>query len=217
MPVYNAAPHLAEAIRSCLNQTYQNIELVIVDDGSTDSSKKVIDYFLSDKRVKYYYKENGGPASAMNYGIDKAKGEIISFAAADDIQLLNKVEVIVQSLKRADFCYSGYYHANIYGQAWQEVHPKPLTKENIKNNDCMSGEAVAGKKKVFEAVRFRDLQVNEDMALSWDLYKSGFKYAMIDIPLFNYRLLPTGVSYSRKKEVDDITKKIQEEIDEEKN
>jgi len=218
MPTYNNAAYLIEAVNSCLNQTYKNIELVIVDDGSTDSTPKLIDYInKKNKNVYIYHKDNGGPSSAMNYAIDKCKGEIICFAASDDIQLPNKVKIIVESLEDVDFCYSGYYHANVYGQAVEEVHPKPLTKENIKNNDCMSGGALAGYKYVFDKIKFRDYQVNEDMSMAWDLFNSHFKYAMIDIPTFRYRLLKTGVSYSKKKDVEKITEEIKKEIDETKN
>ena len=217
MPCYNAAPYIAEAIKSCLYQTCGDFELIIVNDGSTDSSKKIINYFLSQsEKIRYFEKENGGPSSAMNYGIEQAKGEIILFVSADDIQLPNRLEVIKETFKnKIDFCYSGYNHANIKAQPWEYVSPKHLTYENIKNNVCMSGGAISGRKYVFDKIKFRDVKVNEDMGLALDLFKSKFKYAMIDVPLFNYRLLPTGMSYSRKKEVEEITKQIIKEIDEE--
>jgi glycosyltransferase involved in cell wall biosynthesis len=215
MPLYNHAAYVAEAIKSCLYQTNKDWELIIVDDGSTDSSKIVVDYFLkNDQRIKYFYKENGGPASAMNYGIEKSNGDIICFAASDDIQLKDKIQILTDSFKKKiDFLYTGYYHSNIHAQPWEEVHPKPLTLENIKKNNCMSGGAVACRKSVFEKIKFRDLQSNEDMAFAWDLYKLKLKYAVVDIPTFNYRLLPTGLSYSNREKVEEITQDIIKEID----
>jgi len=212
MPVFNGAAYIADAIRSCLYQNYSKLNLIIVDDGSTDSTKKVVQYF-TDPRIKYYYKENGGPASAMNYGIEHSNGDAVCFAAHDDIQLPDRLEVLNTTFQqKIDFCYSGYNHSNKYAQPWEYVPPKPLTAENIKNNTCMSGGSVALRRYVFDKIKFRDLPFNEDMGLSVDLYLSKLKYAMIDMPLFNYRLLLNGLSASKKKEVEKITAKLSEEL-----
>jgi len=220
MPTYNHAEYLVEAVNSCLNQSYGNIELIVINDGSTDSTSQLMKYYKNDKRVKYYEKENTGLADTENFGISKAKGKIIARADSDDIQLNTKIQIIVEALEKADFCYTGYYHANIYGQAWEEVHPKEFTLENIYNNNCCSGCAIAYWKDRIKTKYRPEFRVNEDMAFLWDLYKEkekkGLNYALVDIPTFNYRLLSTGMSYKRKKEVEKITKIIQKEIDDEK-
>ena len=217
MPSYNNAEYLVEAVNSCLDQTYGHFEVIIVNDGSTDSTPKLLNYLSKDGRIKVYNKKNGGPASDMNYGIEKSTGDIICFAASDDIQLKNKLQVLAETFEqKVDFCYTGYYHGNIYGQPWEEVHPKPLNKENIYNNDCASGGGLAFRRKVFDKVKFRDMKVNEDQAFIWDLYKKKYKYALVDIPTYIYRLLPTGMSFSRKDEVEKETKKLHKEIDDEK-
>jgi len=84
MPAYNAAEHIAEAIESVLIQNYQNFELIIVDDGSTDNTNEVVTRFDDDK-IKYFYKNNTGVASARNLGIEKAKGIFIINLDADDM------------------------------------------------------------------------------------------------------------------------------------
>ncbi len=215
MPVYNAAPYLAEAIRSCLSQN-SPFELIIINDASKDSSQKIIDWFVSKNSniVSLTLPENHGPAFAMNRGIEKATGDIICFAAADDIQERDKVKIILEAFQnKIDFCYTGYYHASIKGQIHSEVHPKPLTVENIKANDCASGGGLALTKKVALKIPFReDLRVNEDSAILVDLYKAKLKYAVVDIPTFRYRLLQTGISYSKKKEVEAITEKLMKEL-----
>lgn len=217
MPTYNNAEYIVEAIKSCLNQTYPDFELIIVNDGSTDSTPKILDFYSKEPKIKIFTKENGGPASAMNYGIKRASGDIICFAASDDIQMNNKCQILAETFKeKIDFCYTSYYHGNIYGQPWEEVHPKPLSFESIYENDCASGGGLAFRKEVFDKVKFRDLRVNEDMAFIWDLFRNNYKYALVDIPTYIYRLLPTGMSYSRKSEVERITKLIQKEMDDEK-
>lgn len=94
VPTYNFADHITPTIKSILNQTYSNFELIIVDDGSTDNTREVIELF-KDSRIHYYWKENGGGASARNFGIEKAKGGYIAFCDHDDIWLTEKLEIQV--------------------------------------------------------------------------------------------------------------------------
>lgn len=85
VPVYNGQRYLGECIDSILNQDYENIELIIVNDGSKDASSKIIDeYAKKDKRVKAIYQKNSGVSSARNNGINNANGEYITFVDADD-------------------------------------------------------------------------------------------------------------------------------------
>ena len=83
IPTYNRADRIERSVRSVLDQTYRNIEVIIIDDGSSDHSKEVIDQ-IRDERVRYFYQENAGAASARNRGIDEAKGEWIAFQDSDD-------------------------------------------------------------------------------------------------------------------------------------
>lgn len=91
IPVYNGANFISEAIESALNQTYSNIEVIIVDDGSTDNTEKIIQKFRG--RVKYYKKKNGGVASALNLAIKKSKGDYISWLSHDDLYLPEKISM----------------------------------------------------------------------------------------------------------------------------
>jgi glycosyltransferase involved in cell wall biosynthesis len=216
LPTYNGLEYISESIESILNQTYRDIELVIVNDGSTDDISDVINYYLKDKRVKYYEKSNGGTADALNYGIDRATGSTIMFSADDDVSLPNKVELGLKALRGCDFGYTGYYHANPKAEPWQYVSPKPLTEDNIINNDCCSGEAFVFTRKLWEKIPFRNLRVNEDMAWLVDAYKHGIKSNFIDKPTFLYRMLPTGLSYSKKEEVDKISLELVRELNEKK-
>ena len=90
IPTYNAARHLPESIESIFRQNYPNLEIIVIDDGSTDDTKETITPYLD--KITYIYKENGGPASARNMGIKLAKGEFIAFADADDLWPEDKLE-----------------------------------------------------------------------------------------------------------------------------
>lgn len=85
VPVYNVKNYLCKCVDSIINQTYNNLEIILVDDGSTDGSGAICDeYVLKDSRVKVIHKENGGVSSARNLGIAQAGGEYICFVDSDD-------------------------------------------------------------------------------------------------------------------------------------
>lgn len=84
IPLYNKEYTISDTIKSVQSQNYDNWELIIVDDGSTDKSGQIVEEYLNDDRIKYYYKENGGPSSARNFGVDKASKKWILFLDADD-------------------------------------------------------------------------------------------------------------------------------------
>lgn len=92
IPVYNGEKTISRTIDSCLKQTYKNIELVIVDNGSTDSTKKIVNDYMDDNRVKYFYISNIGRSNARNYGLQNCKGKYIQFLDADDELEKEKIE-----------------------------------------------------------------------------------------------------------------------------
>ena len=99
---YNYGRFIAEAIESVLNQTYTNFELIIVDDGSTDNSREVINSY-TDARIQTIFQENGGQAAAFNAGFNKANGELVSFLDSDDIWVSEKLTKVVDVFKYGDY------------------------------------------------------------------------------------------------------------------
>lgn len=87
---YNRAGLVLEAIDSALNQTYKNLEIILIDDGSTDNTKEIITSYID--KIRYFYKTNGGISSARNYGIKQATGEYIAFLDSDDKWFPEKIE-----------------------------------------------------------------------------------------------------------------------------
>lgn len=85
LPIYNVRDYLADCLNSIINQTYTNLEIIIVDDGSTDNSEQIYTEFAErDSRIKFYKKENGGPASGRNYALDRMHGKYVTFIDGDD-------------------------------------------------------------------------------------------------------------------------------------
>ena len=85
IPVYNVEPYLKEALDSVLDQSYQNLEIILIDDGSTDRSGKICDdYSETDDRIRVIHQENKGLSSARNKGLDLMHGELVAFLDPDD-------------------------------------------------------------------------------------------------------------------------------------
>lgn len=109
IPIYNAEKYIERVMDSVLNQTYSNLEVVLVDDGSTDNSPFLCDKIAEkDKRVKVFHIQNGGPSKARNKGIEVATGEFVEFVDADDYIEKNCVEKLVQAMKDNDLVVCGY-------------------------------------------------------------------------------------------------------------
>ena len=105
IPAYNAEETLKETVGSVLNQTFQNFEIIIIDDGSTDSTAQIANEFVkNDHRCKYVYQKNKGQPSAMNHGIQEATGEYIAFLDSDDLYGNKKLEQQLCAIKNKDNC-----------------------------------------------------------------------------------------------------------------
>lgn len=102
IPVYNGANYLSEAIDSALTQAYPNIEVLVVNDGSTDQGKTERIATSYGDKIRYFYKENGGVASALNYGIRAMTGEYFSWLSHDDIYMNNKISKALESLAQLE-------------------------------------------------------------------------------------------------------------------
>lgn len=108
IPVYNMEKYIDRCIQSCISQTYQNFQLILVDDGSTDSSGAICDrYAESDRRIICIHKANGGVASAKNTGISVAKGEYITFVDSDDYIDADYLSCLMENAETSDMVIAG--------------------------------------------------------------------------------------------------------------
>ena len=99
IPIYKVEPYLHECVDSVINQTYKNLEIILVDDGSPDNCPKICDeYALLDSRIKVIHKENGGLSDARNVGIAIAKGKYLCFVDSDDVIHNQMVEIMIKPL-----------------------------------------------------------------------------------------------------------------------
>ena len=112
IPFYNVEPYIKECLTSVVNQTYHNLEIICVDDGSTNSSSVICDeYALKDSRIVVIHKENAGMGVSYNIGIDSAKGEYIGFLESDDFTQANMYEdlYLLAEKHKADITKSAWF------------------------------------------------------------------------------------------------------------
>ncbi len=108
VPIFNEENYIADTLESIQNQSYSNWELLLIDDGSTDSSRAVVEKYLDDERIRYFYQENQGQGSTRNFGIKKSKGTYLAFLDADDFWNPGKLKIQLRVLseKSIDLVYS---------------------------------------------------------------------------------------------------------------
>lgn len=198
IPTYNRKDIVLEAIKSVLNQTVKNFEVIVVDDGSTDGTKEYLESL--NLPIKIISKKNGGVASARNEGIKFAQRKYVAFLDSDDSWLPDKLSVQVAYLE---------VHPEIplvYTDEYIEVNGEVLPKtrfqradvgDDIKNNFLLSGfvqrtpihtSAVMVRKSVLEEVGYfnETLKIHEDSEL-WNRISMKYKFGYIDIPLATFR------------------------------
>ena len=214
VPVYNVEKYLRKCVDSILNQTFKDFELILVDDGSIDTSGKICDeYNLKDNRIKVIHKENGGLSSARNAGLDIAQGEYIGFVDSDDWIELDMYEELYKICKENDTDV-GIVGIN-YGGASEKKKSKKI---EIYSNKLILDDLVYNKgkeitwpawnklwlKKVIGESRFKEGRIYEDGLFLYSLSFKIKKVAKIDYEAYNYRMDNESITRSKisKKQVD---------------
>ena len=132
VPIYNKQKQISRCIESVKIQSYKNWELILIDDGSTDNSAFIIKSYLSDSRIFYFYKENGGVSSARNMGMKKASGEWIIFLDADDYFLPNALSILLNfALSQHTFIAAANFYVEHNGKRYGLCEGR---KRIVKNN-----------------------------------------------------------------------------------
>lgn len=122
IPTYNCAHYITEAIQSVLQQTYKDIEIIVVDDGSTDNTKEILELYIGKGIIKYIYQNNQGPGAARNSGIRASRGDFIAFLDADDALTLDSLEKrlrLMESVSLLDLIFSDFYMEEDFVQTFK--------------------------------------------------------------------------------------------------
>ena len=200
IPVYKVEDYLIQCVESILCQTYTNLEVILIDDGSPDNCPDICDrYSEKDSRVIVIHKENGGLSSARNAGLDIATGDIIAFIDSDDWIELDMFERMVNLKIQTG--------ADIVCCDWVRtdgINEHERTNLNKQYGDILTGKSIVkemllGKigsyvwnslynRECWESVRFPVGRVFEDIATTFLAFERAQKVAVMDAPLYNYRI-----------------------------
>jgi glycosyltransferase involved in cell wall biosynthesis len=211
IPTYNRAQYIAEAINSVLGQTYQDFEIIVIDDGSTDNTREVMENF-KDPRVKYIYQENRRMSNARNAGINHSTGEYIAFLDSDDSFFEKAIEKGVQILDKhpeVSFCYGQSYFIDERGQilrprrkgferSWVRAGSEQIRDFFIHGN-YISISAIARRSCLYEVGLFNPdfSSGSEDFDL-WVRLAKRHSVAYIANPMYKSRIHSGAVSGGRK-------------------
>lgn len=175
VPVYNVEKYLQECLDSLGNQTYQNLEIILVDDGSTDSSTVLCEKAAStDKRIRVLYTDNKGASHARNMGLDVCTGDFVTFCDADDFLALNAIQNMLTAVleKKCDLVVCA--RANVYGKTCRKIllgyQEKKCQEEcaiHILSDDrCLGGVC----NKLFSRRIVGDVRFREEFSHCEDVY-----------------------------------------------
>lgn len=197
IPVYNTENYLQECLDSVINQTYDNLEIIIINDGSTDNSLEVCNKYKDiDSRIRIINQKNQGQANARNVALDTAKGEYVAFIDSDDIISQNYLATLYNYSKKYDsevaFCnvyeFKGIFKTNIKSTAIPKVYStEGYMKMYIERKVSAKACGLLFKSKLVNNVRFRENIFFEDWDYIYRLVNNANKVVYIRESLYFYR------------------------------
>lgn len=217
MPAYNSEQYVAEAIESILNQTFADFEFIIINDGSTDNTAKIIDeYAQRDKRIKFVNnKKNKGLIGVLNEGLDLATGEYIARMDSDDISLPMRFEKQIEYMDAHPECGVLGTWFQMFGNATSIVrHPKHIGLLNILSDEHVGHPTVMLRKSVIDKYGFR-YDPNYKHAEDFELWSRMVMVTEIhNLPeiLLNYRWADANISVVHANEQQETAMRIKQNV-----
>ena len=205
VPVYNVKEFLVECIESLIAQTYENLEIIIVDDGSTDGSSELCDKLkYKDKRIVVIHQKNGGLSAARNSGLKIAEGEYVAFVDSDDSANPSFIKVLFRAAKT--------HNSDIVVCGYDDNFPKEktLTGKEATINLLLAQENIdiLAWNKLYKKALFTDNhikyptgKIHEDNLTTYKLYSKSNKVSFISESLYNYRKRKGSITNKDKKEL----------------
>lgn len=210
VPIYNVEKYLEKCVNSILKQTYTNLEIILVDDGSPDRCPKICDNLaIADDRIKVIHQQNGGLSKARNVGIDVAKGAYLVFVDSDDTVEYELIEKLYKCLKKYDCKMAACGRKYVFedGKVICKV-PEGIDtvyefEDAIKEMNTfrlfdMSAWAKIYAKELFSTIRFPEGKLSEDYFVMYKLIDLAHKIGYISEPLYNYLQRTSSISRNKK-------------------
>lgn len=212
IPVYNVEKYLDRCLQSVVDQTFKNLEIILVDDGSTDSSGVICDNWEKvDNRISVYHKENGGLSSARNYGLDRCHGRYITYVDSDDWLPDLAIDYLYNLIKKYDVDFA--YGANIrcskkvkYSE--KNLEERILTRKQFLKKFFKDGTqenvqyawAKIYKAELFKEVRYPEGLTMEDVPTMFNIAMRSKKIAASNRCVYYYFYNPNGITGTRFSE-----------------
>lgn len=212
VPVYKIEQYLPQCIESILNQSYQDIEIILVDDGSPDDCGKICDkYAQKDKRIRVFHKKNGGLSDARNFGIVKAKGDYLGFVDGDDWIELDMYETLLNLIEdnNAELVNGGVYYEYSNRSVIVPIIDRSFNNTIELSKSLIKGEINNGvwnklyRKSCFSNLEFPKGHVFEDVDIMYQLFLKVTSVVSTSKPLYHYRQKRKG-SITETRSMDNL-------------
>lgn len=208
VPVYNVEQYLEKCVNSIINQTYKNLEIILVDDGATDSSGNMCDQLAkSDSRITVYHKENGGLSDARNYGVERATGDYIGFVDSDDYIDSEMYEKLYEAIKKENVDVAECNLKIIYPdrkelfteQNYYNVRTKEEYLEEYLKIEKIFGSACVRliKSNIAKKLKFPVGKLYEDTYYAYDLIEKVDRYVIMNSPYYNYLMRENSITNTK--------------------
>lgn len=198
VPVYNCKKYISKCLDSIVNQTYKNLQIIVVDDGSTDGSEKICELWAKkDSRIEVIHQKNSGVSVARNVGMKRIKGQLVSFIDADDMLDLDMYEFLVTLMEKyeADISHCGYKH--LVGKEVRLVHDthKIIVQKKEEALECLiGGKLFVGSlwNKLYKVELLNNLffnehiKINEDILFNYQVFCRANRIVFADYAKYNY-------------------------------
>ncbi len=229
VPVYNVAQYLPQCLDSIVRQTYRQLEILLVDDGSTDNSGDICDQWAdSDPRIRVIHKPNGGLSDARNAALDVMTGQLVTMVDSDDYLQLDAIEQLCRLMSESDADVAiGGYREVVADKVHDITLPTPLaTPQQYDGEQALrtmlyqhglthSAWGRLYRSRLFDGIRYPVGMLYEDLAIAYDLYRHCSKVVYSDSQFYNYLQRPTSIlgSFSAKRaDVLDILERLERRV-----
>ncbi|WJE12962.1 glycosyltransferase family A protein [Lactococcus petauri] len=209
VPVYNAEQYLAECLDSILGQTYQNLEVILINDGSTDNSLKIIEkYAENDVRIKAFSIENSGPAKCRNFGLEHFSGDYLMFIDSDDYICKDLIENLFSYVKTDSEIAMCKFSKDVHKVGAGDKSLITQTEMFVDSVKQMYSPSFASSgpvcklygRKIFDKLRFPTIAMYEDAAISLQALSFASKVSFIDYFGYYYRFNPESITNTKISE-----------------
>ena len=203
IPVFNVAPYLREALDSVVQQTWSHLEIIIVDDGSTDGSGKICDEYRADARVQVIHQENRGLSAARNAGLDRASGEYISFLDSDDAWRPDFIRKLMGAMGNADIAICQYEMHRLKMDTGGQIRPaaqkgfysrKEALRALVDGTINVSVWNKLYRKELWKENRFPEGHNYEDVDTTCRVFDLCSRISFLDEPLYLHRKRPGSIT-----------------------